>query len=377
MHHLHFVQSTEPLEGGGLGRAALELSAALVALGYPSRLVTTCAKTTKRSDSVICYGRSGPTKAFYAPDLWREAEALVAEAQIVHGHGFYVATNWVLGREARRLNRPLVYHPHGMFEPWILQRSHNKKRLAHWLFENANFRHASLWRALTGKEADQIRGQGISCPIVVCPNGIDLLQFEKVPSMRAKARPTKSKRELLFLARLHPKKGLPLLVQAWASLPTSLRRDWQVVIAGPDELGHRGEVESLIRQHELAGEWAFTGSVAGEAKAELLARADGFVLPSHSEGFSVAILEAMACWLPVVATDACNFPDLQARGGGWTVPSGDVPSLARALRELMEGTSAEREQRGALARGLVEAEYTWPRIAAQMDNACCKLGRKL
>lgn len=370
--HLHFVQSTEPLQGGGLGKAALELSAALKVAGEQSCLVATGAGSTTGDECTRIYRRSGPERLFYSPALRRDAYKLVAAADIIHGHGFYVGTNWLLGRQARAQAKPLVYHAHGIFEPWILARSRRKKAMAHFLFESANFRHASLWRALTSKEADQIRRQGVNAPIVVCPNGIEISQFERISSLRVAEAKHKESYELLFLARIHPKKGLLLLVEAWATLPAKLRDKWTVVVAGPDELGHRAEVESAVAAAGASNQWRFVGTVSGLEKLKVLARADAFVLPSHSEGFSVAILEAMACRLPVLATQACNFPALAERGGGWSVPT-NVPALSAALVDLLTEKDSARAQRGVAARKLVEAEYTWSNIAAKISQACLQL----
>ena len=367
--HLHFVQSTEPLEGGGLGRAAWELSVAMVGLGLQSKLVTTCSLGGDDAVGKTAWVRRGPTKAFYAPGMWRESGRLVYEASVVHGHGFYVAPNWVLGREARRQGKPLVYHPHGMFEPWILARSRGKKCVAHLLFENANFRHVGMWRALTEKEAGQVRAQGITTPVIVCPNGIDLTVFDAVPELRHAKAAGKRRRQLLFLARLHPKKGLPMLLKAWAGLPARLREGWEIVIAGPDELGHRAEVVAAANELDLRADVRFTGSVSGSEKLDVLATADAFVLPSFSEGFSVAILEALACRLPVIATYDCNFPDLATTGGGWCVPSTEA-GVRGALEELLRASDQERAQRGELGRGLVEQGYTWPHLALQLEAAC-------
>jgi glycosyltransferase involved in cell wall biosynthesis len=369
MKHLHFVQSTEPLEGGGLGRAAVELSAAMNGGPDVSRLITTRAGGDEVFGDVAAYGRSGPTRVFYAAGVRRDARGRVAEADVVHGHGFYVATNWLLGREARLQGKPLVYHAHGIFEPWILARSKWKKRVAHALFENSNFAYARLWRALTFKEADQIKAQGITAPVVVCPNGIALEAFEAVPNLRLGAAKVKKRRELLFLARLHPKKGLVLLIQAWADVPKMIRSDWRIVVAGPDELGHRKEVEAVVARLGLDEEVVFTGSVGGAAKLGVLASAEAFVLPSYSEGFSVAILEALACRLPVLATHACNFPDLATQGGGWCVES-TVEGVREGLLALLSAGEDELRQRGEQGRGLVERGYTWPNIAAQLKQAC-------
>ena len=360
--HLHFVQSIEPLEGGGLGAAAGQLHAALLGLGRESILLTTVGTgRPPTAPGVHEFVRRGPTKLFFAPGLAAAAEKWFRDGgAVAHGHGLYVYPNAAVGRLARRHAVPLVYHPHGMFEPYILARSRGKKRVAHWLFENANFRHARLWRALTVREADQIRAQGITAPVVVIPNGID-----PGPAPLPRTMAGRSRRQVLFLGRLHPKKGLALLVAAWARLGR-LAADWEVVIAGPDELDHRAEIAALVAGAGLEGSIRFIGPVTGEAKRACLAAADLFILPSHSEGFSVAILEAMAAGLPVIATTACNFPELAAAGAGWEcTPTEDA--VTAALGAALSAGEAELRERGANGRALVEARYTWARLAAALE----------
>jgi glycosyltransferase involved in cell wall biosynthesis len=342
----------------------MELHRSFLQLGLESRLVTTRANHSEAAmeAGITAFERRNPARAYYAPDLRRQAERLVAAADVVHGHGFYVATNWILGRQARKSGKPLVYHPHGFFEPWILQRSRLKKQVASWLFEGANFRAARLWRALTGKEADQIRSLGIVAPIVIAPNGIRMEVFDRVEQAAPKQR-----RRLLFLGRLHPKKGLPLLLHAWASAGTATR-DWEAVIAGPDEGGHLAEVQALASRLGIADAFSFPGVVTGEAKVSLLKSADLFALTSHSEGFSIAILEALACQVPVLATDACNFSELAAIGAGWECTV-EPSSVAAALRTALGATDLERRQRGEIGRRLVASRYNWNAIAKTIIDA--------
>lgn len=365
MKHLHFVQSLEPLQGGGLGRAALELHLEFLKLGAASRLVATRSRAFVESwPGCTQHRRLGRQKPFYARALHRRAPALVAEADVIHGHGLYMATNWLIGGQVRKQRKALVYHVHGLFEPWILNRSKGKKRLAHWLFENANFRHAGLWRALTMTEADQIRAQGIRGPIVVAPNGIDLTPF----SLPAKAEADRDRLRLLFLGRIHPKKGLDLLVPAWGQLAQTFR-DWDLYIAGPDEGGYKSGIASLARQLHVRSSVHFLDTVVGDQKVVLLQSADVFVLPSYSEGFAVAILEAMACRLPVVATTACHFPELATEGGGWECDP-TVASLGRALRAALSASGSERVHRGEAGRRLVEKRFTSAIIARTVLDAC-------
>jgi glycosyltransferase involved in cell wall biosynthesis len=363
--HLHFVQSLEPLEGGGLGRAALDLHLEFLRRGVPSHLVATCAGSFQEAWlETTQLLRMPPARAFYSLGLGRLSGALAARADIVHGHGLYVATNWLLGREARRQRKPLVLHVHGFFEPWILARSRWKKRLAHFWFENENFRHARLWRALTLKEADQIRAQVASANIVVAPNGVDVTFFKPDGAQNTKTAP----RQVLFLGRLHPKKGLDLLLPAWAAAGPA-RRGWELLIAGPDEQGYLATVEKLIAQLRLNGSVRLTGPVTGSDKLALLQSASLFALTSQSEGFSVAILEAMACGLPVLATTACNFAELATEGGGWECQP-TVDSVTQALCQALPASGVELEQRGAAARRLVETKYTWPRVSGLILEGC-------
>src|SRR5262249_5306120 len=157
----------------------------------------------------------------------------------------------------------------------------------------------------------------------VVPVGLHLADFD-VPYQAGEEIPTplipclvkEQKFRAVFISRLHPKKGLDLLISAWAAL-TSERRDWELIIAGPDEGGYAGTVDWFIEQNNLASSVRRVGKISHESKVKLLKSSDLFVLPSYSEGFTSAILEAMAASAPILATRECNFPELFQNGGGW------------------------------------------------------------
>ena len=375
MRHLHFTQALESLNGGGLGVSTVALHRQFLSMGVDSTLCSTYGHAPQKpAKGVLEFRRIKPDFLYYSPALRASAKQLVASADIVHVHGLYVGTNYLIGAEVRRQRRALVYHTHGFFDPWILNRSRWKKRLVHWLFENANFQHARLWRALTAKEADQIRSQGIKSPVVVVPVGLDAASFD-VPFSAGDEIQTplvpqlvKQRRfRAVFISRLHPKKGLDLLLGAWAQLAAE-RRDWELIIAGPDE-GAAATVDRLIQQFELADSVRRVGKISHESKVKLLKSADVFVLPSYSEGFTSAILEAMAAALPVVATRECNFPELFQQGGGWECAV-TPDSLTDALRLALTASPAERTQRGAAGRCLLERDYTSESVCRQLLQAC-------
>jgi poly(glycerol-phosphate) alpha-glucosyltransferase len=348
--------------------AALQLHDAMRQAGLASQLVSTRAADFPSTwPGVSQFPRHGPGRLFYSPGLVDAAhQALKDGSKIVHGHGLYVYPNHVFGREARRHDLPLVYHVHGFFEPWILGRSRFKKRVAHWLFEDANFKQVRLWRALTSREADQIRTvAGNTAPILVAPNCIDLTPFLSLKSKPA------ARRRALFLGRLHPKKGLDLLVQAWASLGEATK-DWELVIAGPDEGGHEATVRNWVESAGLGAHVTFTGSVSGSAKYELLASADLFVLTSYSEGFPMAPLEAMAASVPVALTHECNLPEAAAAEAGWSCAA-EPTSVKKMLGEALSAGETELTQRGRAGRRLVETRFAWRNTVASLNEACMQI----
>jgi glycosyltransferase involved in cell wall biosynthesis len=426
--HLHFVQSLEPLQGAGLGQAALSLHLAMRGetkslrdektkrltpspspLASKSVLLSTRAGDFGRAWPDVIQGvRKGHPKMFYAPELKRLAAEVVGQAEWFHGHGLYVWTNMWLGGEARKRGKPLVYHPHGFFDPWILRRSPGKKRLAHWLFEDKNIAHVRWWRAVSNKEAEQIRAVvGDRAVVHVIPNGVDLHEVDAIDTHEGKqetgdrgqgwpgatvfrkggvsvgdtkasdsqlvtrygawTRRRRPKR-LLFLSRIHAKKGLDLLVPAWGKL-TGEFPDWELLIVGPDEGGYQATVEKMIEDCACSETCGIHPAVSGVEKHALLRTADLFVLPSYSEGFPMAVLEAAAHRIPVVQTDECNFPELTAAGGAWACRP-ELESVEKALRDALTAEDAERAERGLRGRELVERSYSWDQIADQVLAAC-------
>ena len=377
MRHLHFTQSLEPLQGGGLGTSVVSLHEQMSRAGFASLLCSTYAGRPQYPiEGVQEFRRIRPGFLYYSPTLRRRTPRLVRDCDVVHGHGLYVGTNFLFGREARRQRKPLAYHVHGMFEPYILARSRWKKRLVHMLFENANLRAVRVWRALTAKEADQIRASGARQPIAVLPNGLDLTRFPRPAECGAPIDPallgalSKESRRALFLGRIHPKKGLQLLLPAWAKL-RARHADWQLVIAGPDEAGYLGQIRALARSLGLDDRVIFTGLITGEEKIRLLYSADLFILPSHSEGFPMSVLEAWACGLAVVATRECNVPDVSAAQAGWECDA-TLESLEHALEAALDASDAERRERGANGRRLLEIRYSWPFIARELEQVCLR-----
>lgn len=309
----------------------------------------------------------------YSPELARQLRARMQRDSVVHVHGLWMYPGLLARQLANTSGAVRIVSPHGMLEPWALKNSRWKKRLAAWLFENQNLRTADCLHALCQPEADHIRYYGLKNPIAVIPNGVDFESHANPPSravLESRFPALRGRRWILFLSRIHPKKGLAHLLRAWAKVwkPESGNRkaeDWMLVIAGPDELGHEAEMKLACRELGLENCVTFTGPLHGEEKRAALAGSELFVLPSFSEGFSMAVMEAVAAGLPVMLTPQCNFPEL-AKAGGAVEVSPDADSCEAGLRQLLALSDSERQAMGQRGKVLVERSYTWSQVADKM-----------
>jgi poly(glycerol-phosphate) alpha-glucosyltransferase len=177
-----------------------------------------------------------------------------------------------------------------------------------------------------------------------------------------------SRKVLLFLGRLHPKKGLVSLVRAWARVQRDPgARDWALVIAGWDQGGHGRALRRLVAELSLERSVVFVGPQFDDAKAASYARADAFILPSVSEGLPMAVLEAWAHGVPVLMTKACNLPEGIAAGAALEIAP-DLAGIAQGLSDLFAMSDLERAIMGARARSLAAERFSWPGIAARMKR---------
>lgn len=293
----------------------------------------------------------------HSPDLRRALAERAASVDVVHNHGLWLMPNVDAGRVATRAAKPLIVSPRGMLTEAALKFSKRKKALFWELFQRDALASAMVWHATSVDEANDIRAFGIQAPVAMIPNGVDL------QDTTASHCPQQPRRTLLFLSRLHPMKGLPNLITAW-SLIASQRLDWDLVIAGPDEAGHRSDLDKQIARINPA-RIRFAGAVSGVEKTELLARADLFVLPTRSENFGLAVAEALAAGLPAIVTRGAPWAGLETYRCGWWIDHGVEPLVA-ALLEATALLPAARKEMGVRGRAWMARDFGWDSIACQM-----------
>lgn len=308
------------------------------------------------------FATAGPAPLGYSPSLARAVAG--ARHDILHQHGIWQGFSASVRAWGRRSGKPVVISPRGMLDPWALSNSAWKKRLVGQLYEKDNLHHAACLHALSESERVSMRRFGLRNPIAVLPNGIDPPPTAAYAPAPWEGELPDGARILLFLGRIHPKKGIDLLLHAMtADLPGAA--DWHLIIAGWEQGGHLEDLRRLAQDLSLAARVHFVGALHGEEKWAAFRNADAFVLPSHSEGLPMAVLEAWAAGLPVLMTHACNLPEGHAAGAAIEIET-TVPALQGGFARLISLSETERRRMGEAGRALVEARFTWSILGRQM-----------
>jgi glycosyltransferase involved in cell wall biosynthesis len=318
----------------------------------------------------------GPLSFGFAP--LTIGQLLALDPDIVHVHGLWSFMSIVAFCWRRKTGRPYVISPHGMLDPWALSQAKWKKQLASWLYERRCLGQAGCLHALNDAEARAFRRFGLSAPICIIPNGVDPPHPAEpwaVPAWR-RCVPSDSK-ILLFLGRIHPKKGLRELIAAWLGAKVHPKAgDWHLVIAGRSESDeYMRELRSLSRRGGPDGVH-FIGPQLGTEKTASFRAAHAFILPSYSEGMPMAVLEAWAHGLPVLMTSACNLPEGFAVGAALEIEA-SVQGVEAGLHRLFAMSATHRQAMANAASNLVRDRFAWRTTAALFSEVyawleCCE-----
>lgn len=359
---IHIVAGLDPRHGGP-AYSVPRLCAALHTCGTDVRILTVRETNTPLETPIAAYPQDFADIPFLrslrmSSGLAKAARIAVQASDLVHVHGLWLMPNVYASHAAAAAGRPLVVTPLGMLSPEALAFSARKKRLFWRFLQKPAYAHAAVWHATCEAEAEEIRAFGIRAPIAVIPNGID------IPQSPAKYLPRQTTlHTILFLGRLHPKKGLPDLVAAWSRLAHE-RSDWILRIVGPDEGGHRRELEKMVQQGGVP-RVVFDCSVHGAEKARVLQEADVFVLPTQNENFGLAVAEALAAGVPAIVSHGAPWSGLETERCGWWVERGAEP-LLEALREATALPDSGRHAMGLRGRAWMERDFGWESVAANM-----------
>jgi glycosyltransferase involved in cell wall biosynthesis len=381
MNVLHAIPGLS-IHAGGPSRSVSELCAHL------AEKVDNVSLVRKRGDDEEITLNSGIQDGYFIPEnrtlILKETSTIF---DICHSHAIWLPFSHEFTRYALENSIPFVVSSRGMLEPWALNHSKWKKKLAWVVYQNRDLQRATAFHATALSEAESIRRLGFKQPIAVIPNGVELPNLPEAVRRRSEVGlPWRSdaktggqlalakrsvdlrsdkhvgKKTALFLSRINPKKGLPMLLDVWANIAL---KDWRLVIAGNDDSNHLTEVEGKIRQHGLQEVVEITGPLFGTDKEKAFRNADLFVLPSYSENFGIVVTEALAYEVPVLTTKGCPWQELETRNCGWWVdPTHE--GIEMGLRQAFSTPDDELAAMGVRGRTLVEENYLWPAIAEKM-----------
>lgn len=331
-----------------------------------------------RTGQLFGFPSVGPTKLALSPQLMKHLSG--RRADVIHLQALWLATSIYTMRWKAKMRKPSLITPNGMLEPWALRNSRMKKKIAWILFEGKNLRLADCIQANTLKELEDIRRLGLTGPVCVIPNGVDIPKISDVSETRQRGNECT---RILYLGRIHEKKGLAHLVDGlalWKRRNPKEKSRVQLIIAGRDQDSHIAELIDCAEQGGLCVGFAdvidleqhldqldviFIGPTYGDDKRKLFSHCDIFALPSLSEGQPMAILEALAHGIPTMLTRACNFNDAFELADAIEIQP-NAESIQYGINSFLEMSSTDKKSMGEKGRKLVQESYTWGSVARQI-----------
>lgn len=284
------------------------------------------------------------------------------KADILHMEALWRYPQLLMTSWKKHKKTPVVCTPHGMLDPYIIKNQGVVKRLVSKLFFQKSLEAVDCYHALCQKELEDIRAYGLKQPVAIIPNGINLpdpnLKFEK----------SDKKKHLLYLGRLHKKKGVDLLLKALTVInkeKKGMLDNWQIDLVGWDHEGCKAELEKIVADNHLDDLVVFHGGLFGENKQRMYANADGYILPSHGEGLPMTVLEAWSWKIPVIMTPECHLPEGYSANAAIEI-NDNVESVCDGLKTFLGMSDKERQSMGMRGYNLVRENFTWDVSAKKM-----------
>jgi glycosyltransferase involved in cell wall biosynthesis len=364
MHITHIQGGLAPEHGGPTqslanycgGQAALGHKVSVWVLeGFPN---TSPAIRLQPPVEMRVFQAQSPPKLGRSTEMSRQLKE-ASSPDIYHLHGAWLRAMHYGAVEARRRSRPYLLEVMGMYEPWQLRQKWFQKRIARWWFQDRIFREAACLHVNSTQEAKYIRRLGFKPPIAIIPVGVDLDEIVRRKATLFQNSPwqeLENKPYILYLSRLHPKKGLDLLLRSWAKVARDFA-GWRLVIAGTGMETYVRACRQMPLQLGISEQCLWVGHVDELQKSWLFSHAHCYILPTQSENFGNVVAEALAHGTPVITTRHTPWTDLEKHGCGWAVDNTEA-ELADALRTVLNLDVLARQGMGDRGEQLVSKAYS-------------------
>ena len=360
MKVIHFISSID-LASGGPARSMPSICLGMKAVGVDCEVHSRNSENPNKQKlieagiPVVLVNGSG-VKSLLGKSLVKGVEW---KNSIVHIQNIWDPALHGVAKECRKNGVPYLISPRGMLEPWSLQQKKLKKKIALSLYQKNDLQKASCIHTTAISEMEHVRALGVISPIAVIPNGIKAEDYiEKDYQCIGKG-----KRQMLFLSRIHPKKGIDFLLKAWSLLPSDIVKDWELVIAGEGDKSYSlDDLKAMIDKDFKNLDVKIAGPQYGKDKVKTYQSADIFVLPTYSENFGMVIAEAMCCGVPVITTTGTPWHELKEQNLGWYIEL-SVANLKNALIDAMTQPKQNLIEMGKRSRNLILKEYSIEAVA--------------
>ena len=365
---LHVVPGLDPRAGGvvaavnGLAHAMNQAGLSVeIAAPFRKNEDDSLAKQLKASGIRITQVGPVVSPLGWHAKLKRSIHEAVQRADVVHIHAVWEEVQHQAARACQDTRKPYIISPHGMLDPWSLSQSATRKKLYRKWRLDKNLNKATRIHCCSQIESELIKPLGYSPPHLVEPNGLDLSEFYPLPDVggfRKRYPQIGNKKIILFLSRLHYKKGIDLLIQAFAKSTTE---GCILVLAGPCDDAYREKLQGIINTIGINPDRIiFAGMQHGQERIEAYVDADFFILPSHQENFGIVVAESLAAGTPVVISDKVNiWPQIKEAGVGLICKT-EIPSITEAINQMVHQTERPSKER---CQSMAQQQYDWREIA--------------
>lgn len=359
MKILRVIGSADPNYGGpieGLIRSSYELSR----LGHQSEIVTLDSPDSQFLAEIPfkVHALGRVTRIYdYSPSLLKWLRANAPRFDFVIQHGLWNYTAFATWKALSRSKTPYFVFTHGMLDPWFRRTyplKHLVKQLFWWFSEGRLLSDAR--GVLFTTEEERVLAHGQFWPwqmkeYVVGYGTADVAGEKKaqINKFRALVPALSGRQYLLFLSRIHPKKGCDILIRAFAKIASSIP-NIDLVIAGPDQIGLRDMLENIARAEGIEKRIHWVGMIKGDEKWGAYRGANAFLLPSHSENFGIVVAEALSCKLPVLITNKVNIWREVESGGAGLVCDDNTEAYAQELKRFLALSDVEKKEMGERSR---------------------------
>ena len=305
-----------------------------------------------------------------SPEMLRGLKSACKGADIIHNNSLWMMPNVYSALAKRGTRCRLVIQPRGTLSEYALSISRWKKRLIGWWGQYSAMKNADMWVATAASEFDDIRRLGYRQPICVLPNGVDLPEtghFSQSCSGDGKTGKAFTRRRMLFISRIHPKKNVDILLRAWAHLESKFI-DWGLSIVGPDQGNPYADEMKALAKRLGCRHVMFEGELRGEEKNRFLMSSDCTILPTHSENFGMVVAESLACGTPVICSYGAPWEGLIVNKCGWWVPTEEA-AIENAMAEAMARPRERLDEMGKSGQDWMRRDFSWNGIGAKMKAA--------